>query len=80
MVAKVKLGKMARDLVTGFEGIVDAKIQYANGCVQYKLLSSKLNEKNEEVALWFDKPRVVKMKKRKRKGGPFKGEPSFDKP
>jgi len=31
----VKLGQKVRDVVTGFEGIATAKVEYINGCVQF---------------------------------------------
>ncbi len=32
---EIKLGNKVRDIVTGFEGIATAKIEYLNGCIQY---------------------------------------------
>ena len=31
----MRLGQEVRDRVTGFTGIVTAKVEYLNGCVQY---------------------------------------------
>ena len=29
------MGKEVKDIVTGFKGIVTAKIEYLNGCIQF---------------------------------------------
>jgi hypothetical protein len=31
----IKLGYRVRDIITGFEGIATARVEYLNGCVQY---------------------------------------------
>lgn len=31
----IKLGQKVKDIVTGFEGIATARVEYLNGCVQY---------------------------------------------
>lgn len=80
-IKRVKLGQMAKDRITGFEGYVEATIEYANGCIQYKLISKEIKDGKEEVSIWFDVQRLTTVaKKSKRPGGPFKGEPVFDKP
>ena len=33
-----KLGSKLRDLVTGFEGVAIARVEYLNGCIQYCLV------------------------------------------
>ncbi|MDR1347825.1 MAG: hypothetical protein LBJ63_05255 [Prevotellaceae bacterium] len=35
MKQEIKLGQKVRDMVTGFEGIAIARIEYLNGCIQY---------------------------------------------
>lgn len=32
---EIKLGDKVRCLITGFEGIATAKVEYLNGCIQY---------------------------------------------
>jgi ActR/RegA family two-component response regulator len=32
---KITLGNRVKDIVTGFEGIATARLEYLNGCVQY---------------------------------------------
>lgn len=31
----IKLGSKVRDIITGFEGIATARVEYLNGCIQY---------------------------------------------
>ena len=33
----IKLGNVARDIVTGFTGTIIAKVEYLNGCIQFCL-------------------------------------------
>jgi hypothetical protein len=35
MKSEIKLGQKVKDLVTGYEGIAVARVEYLNGCVQY---------------------------------------------
>lgn len=64
-----KLGYKAKDSITGFEGIVTARIEYINGCVQYcvKPLAGKdakmpEGEWIDEGQLTFGSKKVVKIK------------------
>ena len=52
-----KLGKFARDKITGFEGTVIAKISYLFGCAQYNLVP-KAKEGKLEDGQWFDEGRI----------------------
>ena len=36
-IKKIKLGSLVRDVITELEGIVIARIDYLNGCVQYSV-------------------------------------------
>ena len=44
----IRLGDRVRDRITGFEGVVIARLEYLNGCVQYcvkpKIKPDKPNE------------------------------------
>jgi len=42
----IELGVKAKDRITGFEGIVMAKVVYLNGCIQY-CLKPPLSKKGE---------------------------------
>jgi hypothetical protein len=38
----IKLGQKVRDVITGFEGIATARVEYLNGCIQYCVKQQKL--------------------------------------
>ena len=41
MVKEVKLGQKVKDKITGFEGIVTAKLELLNGCLQMLVIPRK---------------------------------------
>jgi hypothetical protein len=54
------MGKMGRDKVTGFEGMITAVAKHLYGCDTY-YLTPKVNEKGErrsDEAGWFDEGRI----------------------
>lgn len=52
------LGKLGKDKITGFQGIVIGKCIYLYGCNQYGL-NPRVNEKGETGAInWFDEGRI----------------------
>lgn len=56
----VKLGQAARDVITGFEGVVLGKAQYLTGCNQVLLMPRTLGEGGKRrEGEWFDEQRVV---------------------
>ncbi len=42
----IELGKKVKDSVTGFEGIVSARVEYLSGCIQY-LIRPTIAEKGK---------------------------------
>jgi hypothetical protein len=54
------LGTTARDVVTGFEGVVVARAQHLTGCNTYGLMK-KADDKGDisPEARWFDEQRLV---------------------
>lgn len=53
------MGKAARDVVTGFQGIVTGHVQYITGCDQLMLTPICENKhKRAEESLWFDIARI----------------------
>jgi hypothetical protein len=44
---EIKLGMKVMDVVTGFEGIVTAKVEYLNGCVQF-CVKPEFNKKDRK--------------------------------
>ena len=66
---KIKMGCKARDIVTGFEGIVTSKTSYITGCSQYYLVSQSEDASKKAEGTWVDEPRlkVIDSKKVKLK-------------
>lgn len=54
------LGKLGKDKVTNFEGIIVGKVHYLFGCDQYAIASRTFNkDKGERGATeWFDEGRI----------------------
>ncbi|HZI26233.1 MAG TPA: hypothetical protein VFD46_14210 [Chryseolinea sp.] len=53
------LGKLGKDKITGFKGIVNAYIVYLTGCNQYGLVSQKLKSDGSTLDIhWFDVDRI----------------------
>lgn len=62
---KIELGDLAKDKITGFEGVVIGHAEYLTGCDQY-VLQPKCTDSNSGLypeAQWFDKGRLVLMDK-----------------
>lgn len=55
--ANITLGVEARDKITGFTGIVTARIEYLYGCTQYSLVHRAVDNKKGYTE-WFDEGRV----------------------
>jgi hypothetical protein len=52
-----KMGKLAKDRITGFQGVIIGRADYLFGCTQYCIAPQA--EKNEiKDAHWFDEGRV----------------------
>lgn len=50
-------GKPARDKVTGFQGVITARIEYLTGCAQYGIAPPAKDGKVENTQ-YFDETRV----------------------
>jgi len=60
----IALGQMARDVITGFSGLVMAKAQYLTGCNQVLLTPRKLDKDGKRRdGEWFDEQRVERVGK-----------------
>ncbi len=74
------LGKKGRDKITGFEGVITAKIFYLYGCAQYAIVPKAAKDK-VHGGQWFDEGRIEIIGKgvdrkavtSKKKGGPPNG-------
>lgn len=64
---EIKLGDKVRDKITGFTGIVVAKTEYINGCIQYNVAPKvgKDNKILEDISIDEQCLEVIKTKKKK---------------
>ena len=81
---KFPLGVKARDIITGFEGVIVCRNQWLTNCNQYALQPVKLKDGKVMDKYWIDEPQMelIKIKveepvKQKRDtGGPAKPVPN----
>jgi len=53
----IELGQRAKDIITGFEGILTGRAQYLYGCDQYCLVPPAKDGKIGDCQ-WFDEGRI----------------------
>jgi hypothetical protein len=56
--AMIKLGSKVRDVVTGFEGIAVAKVEYLTGCTQYGIAPRIDKDGKPQDAIYVDEARL----------------------
>jgi hypothetical protein len=54
----VKLGDLAKDVVTGYTGAVTAMTTHLHNCRRFALQPRELADGKPQDALWFDEPQV----------------------
>jgi len=76
---KYELGQKAKDKISGFVGIIVARIEFLNGCIRYSLAPQKLKDEKPIDSEYFDEEQIIakplekaKTEKRKAPGGPYK--------
>lgn len=80
----MELGKKARDIVTGFVGIITAKVVYLTGCTQYCLTPNETDKDGKiREGHYFDEQRlelidegIVSKFYQKNTGGPQDNTPN----
>ncbi len=61
---KLKMQQRVKDTITGFEGVITARTEYLNGCVQYCVKPTKLKENGSmKDAEWFDEQQLEKVRR-----------------
>ncbi len=61
---KFELGEGLKDVVTGFTGVVMARVEYLTGCDQYALSTTNLGKEGKRPDWeYFDENRLVKSGK-----------------
>ena len=79
--SKIKLGDRVRDSISGLTGIVAARTEYLNGCIQYAVASQDLHDGAPIPFQWIDEgqlevlpsdnaPAVKRPASSERSGGP----------
>jgi hypothetical protein len=59
----INLGDLAKDTVTGFEGICVARTEWLNGCVRVSLQPQKVGKDNKPAEIQaFDQEQLVVVK------------------
>ena len=57
-IKKIKLGSLVRDVITELEGVVIARIDYLNGCVQYSVQPKVNKQMNLGKVEWVDEEQL----------------------
>lgn len=63
---KFNFGTTVRDNITGFTGVITARVEYMNGCVQYGVLPLKLKDGVVQDEYWLDEGRIQVVKESKK--------------
>lgn len=63
----VKLGSKAKDIITGFEGIVSGRTEWLYGCTRIALIPKELKDGVPQEEVWFDEQRIELIKESKPK-------------
>ena len=62
---KFEIGSIVKETVTGFEGVVMARCEYATGCLHYELQPRKIDKDGKPIeGRWYDETRLVLTKKK----------------
>ncbi len=75
---KIKLGDVARDTITGFEGTVVARTDWLNGCSRFSLQPKGLHDGKIIEADWFDDMQIEVVKAKGYKPDESTGGPRSD--
>lgn len=61
---KIELGDVAKDLITGFEGVVVAETKWLHGCVRFSLQPKALKDGKPQESVTFDEPQLKLVSKK----------------
>lgn len=56
---RFQLGDRARDLVTGFSGVIISRTEYLNGCIRYGIQPPLDKDGKMPDAVWIDEQQLV---------------------
>ena len=77
---KLAMGSTVTDSITGFSGVVIARCEYLNGCLQYEVQPQALHEGKPVEAKWLDEQRLTEGCDERQPGGPGDIPPAFSHP
>lgn len=64
---EIELGDTVKDFLTGFVGVVVARTEFFNGCIQFEVMPKvKSTDKTLKEAVGIDKQQLVIVKKYKK--------------
>jgi len=73
---KFDVGSTVKDTITGFEGVVMARIQWLNNCNTYRVQPRDLDKDGKvQDVQHFDEPQLALVKTKAIKNHPFTGGP-----
>ena len=76
---KFGLGDVVKDWVTSFEGVIEARTQWLNGCVRYAVQPQKLAKEGKPIdSLWFDENQLALVKEHRPAPSSSSGGPQRD--
>lgn len=61
MIDEIRMGSTAKDIITGFVGVVTGKVSYITGCDQCLLAPKCEDDGKIQDARWFDVDRLVEQ-------------------
>lgn len=79
---KIRIADIAKDSITGFEGVVYAKTEWYNGCIKFLIQPKEMKDGKPIEPEWFDAEQLIKVDEgvrsyservREPTGGPDKG-------
>jgi hypothetical protein len=53
-----KLGKIARDKITGFEGVITCRCEFLTGCNRYCIQPTELKDGKPLDSIYFDEAQI----------------------
>ena len=72
---KFELREKVKDTVTGFQGIVSARIEWMNGCIRYIVLSKKRTAEGKSIDDTIDEQQLISMEKPRKEKKRYSGGP-----
>jgi hypothetical protein len=55
----LKIGDVAKDRVTGFEGVIVGRTEWLSGCITFGVQGKEMKDGRPTDAVWFDEARLT---------------------